>query len=210
MLTIHTLPGAPLETNCYLIADTAAGEALLVDAPAQVDAAVARLCAEMGVTVRLIVCTHGHWDHTMGLPALQAATGAPVAVHPRDADMLEHPSFAPFTLPFTLTPVTPDRLLEEGAIVPLGAHAFTVLHTPGHTPGCICLHEAAEQHLFSGDTLFAGTCGRIDFPGGNAEEMTRSLLRLRTLPPATTVHPGHGPATTIAQERWLFRGEFPF
>ena len=207
MLTIHTIPGAPLETNCYLVADTNAGEALLVDAPWQIAGEIARLIAELRVTVQWIVCTHGHWDHSMGLSELIAVTGAPVACHPEDAHMLEQPSFAPFNLPFTLTPVTPDRLLEEGDAVTVGGATFTVLHTPGHTLGGICLYAPEEKLLFSGDILFAGTFGRTDFPGGDPAEMLHSLQRLRELPADTTVYPGHGSSTTIGREQWLAQAE---
>ena len=205
MLTIRTLPGQPLETNCYLVADREAGAAILIDAPWQIEAEVARLARELGVAIHTIVCTHGHWDHTMGLPELIASTGAHVACHAEDAALLERPTFAPFSFPFTLSPVAPDRLLREGDIMEVGAHRLTVLHTPGHTPGCICLHDAAEQLLFSGDTLFAGACGRLDLPGGDPARMVVSLTRLRALPAETAVYPGHGPLTTIGRETWLAR-----
>ncbi len=208
MLTIRAIPGQPLETNCYLVADVAVNEALLIDAPWKIEEPVARHCAELGVAVRQIVCTHGHWDHTMGLADLIARTGAPSACHPADAAMLEHPSFAPFSFPFSLTPVTPDRLLDEGDTVALGSHRFTVLHTPGHTPGCICLYDAAAQVLFSGDVLFAGTCGRMDLPGGDSDAMVASLRRLAALAPDTAVYPGHGGDTTIGRELpWLARAD---
>lgn len=203
MLTIRSLPGAPLEVNCYLVADTAAREAIIIDAPQQVAETLGAWTEELGVQVTAIVCTHGHWDHSMGLPELLTAFAAPVACHTDDADLLEHPTFAPFSLPFQLTPVTPDRLLEEDDLIEVGTHSFTVLNTPGHTPGCICLYSEADNILFSGDTLFAGTYGRTDFPGGSVEQMVQSLTRLRALPGDTTVYPGHGPATTIARETWL-------
>ncbi|OPZ84967.1 MAG: putative polyketide biosynthesis zinc-dependent hydrolase BaeB [bacterium ADurb.Bin429] len=207
MLTIHAVPGAPLETNCYLVADENTGEAIIVDAPWQVTEEMMALADEAGVEVREIVCSHGHWDHSMGAASLSEAFGVPVAVHPLDADMLEHPSTAPFNLPLPLTPVTPARLLEEGDEVTVGTHVFTVLHTPGHTPGGICLYCAEESLLFSGDILFAGTYGRTDFPGGDPARMVHSLLRLRALPPETRVYPGHGPDTTIGRETWLARAE---
>ena len=206
MLTVRVFPGAPLETNCYLVADTEAGAAMVVDAPWQVAEEIVEAAGELGVMVREIVCTHGHWDHTMGLPEIIAATEAPVAIHAEDAHQIEEPSFAPFSFPFTLTPVTPDRLLAEGDIVEVGSHRFTVMNTPGHTPGCVCLYDAVDGLLFSGDTLFMGTCGRMDLPGGDGDEMVQSLQRLAKLPPETRVYPGHGPDTTMGAERgWLSR-----
>jgi len=203
MLTIRAIPGQPLETNCCLVADAEAGEGIVIDAPWKVEETIAGWARELGVAIRFIICTHGHWDHTMGLTELAAATGAKVACHAEDAGLLRHPTFAPFSFPFTLTPVTPDRLLEEGDTVEVGAHRFTVLHTPGHTPGSICLYAAEDRLLFSGDTLFAGACGRVDLPGGDPEAMVRSLQRLRALPPDTIVYSGHGPHTTLGNERWL-------
>ncbi|HEY3378562.1 MAG TPA: MBL fold metallo-hydrolase [Armatimonadota bacterium] len=203
MLTLYAVPGAPLEVNCYLVADVEAGDALLIDAPLQVAEIMCAQAEELGVTIRQIVCTHGHWDHTMGLGELIAATGATVACHALDQDMLEHPSTAPFNLPFTLTPVTPDNLLEDDDVVEVGNHHLTVLHTPGHTPGCICLYDAEDGILFSGDTLFAGTHGRVDFPGSDPAQMVCSLQRLRALPADTRFYPGHGPESTIGRESWL-------
>lgn len=204
MLTIRTIPGAPLETNCYLIADTLAGDGLIIDAPKQVAEPLLAFTTTLGITVQGIICTHGHWDHSMGLPELLAVFPVPVACHAMDAHLLEHPTFEPFSFSIPLTPVTPNRLLAEGDEIAVGAARFTILHTPGHTPGGICLYCAEEQLLFSGDTLFQGTYGRIDFPGGDMEAMITSLQRLRALPAATRVFPGHGPETTIGQERgWL-------
>ncbi len=208
MLTIRVVPGAPLETNCYLVADSESGEAIIIDAPKQVAEELQQFAEELHVNVREIICTHGHWDHTMGLPELLATFSATVACHANEVDALEHPTFAPFSFPFALTPITPDRLLAAGDVVKIGRHRFTVLHTPGHTPGCICLYAAEDDTLFSGDTLFVGTFGRLDFPGGDAEQMLSSLQRLRALPSVTRVYPGHGANTTIGQEAgWLARVE---
>ena len=204
MLTIHCVPGAPLETNCYLVADIEAGVAIIVDAPWQVVEIMHSLAAQWNVRVLAIVCTHGHWDHTMGLAELRARFNTTVAAHRGDAGMLEHPSFEPFSFPFTLTPVTPDRLLDDGDGIEVGGHTLSVLNTPGHTPGCICLYDAEAKVLMSGDTLFAGSYGRLDLPGGDCEKMVQSLSRLRELPPDTTVYPGHGASTTISREfHWL-------
>lgn len=204
MLTIRTLPGAPLETNCFFVADCAAGEAIIIDAPKQVADELQQFAEELQVTVKAIICTHGHWDHTMGLPELLAKFPVPVMVHKKDAEMLEKPSFAPFSFPFTLTPLTPDKLLQEGDVIEVGTHQLAVWNCPGHTPGCIALYDIDEGVLFSGDILFAGTCGRIDFPGGDARDMAASLLRLADLPAEVKVYPGHGEATTIGRELpWL-------
>lgn len=206
MLAIHAIPGAPFEANCYLVGDTDAGEAILVDAPSQITDELRALAEALGVTVRAIVCTHGHFDHTMGLAELSEAFGAPVAVGAEDAEMLEHPSFGPFRLPFLPRPVTPDRRLTEGDTVSVGAHTFTVLHTPGHTPGGLCLHSAADGLLFTGDTLFASSVGRTDLPGGDTEALVGSVRRLLCdLPPETRVFPGHGRDTTIGREQGVLR-----
>lgn len=205
MLAIHAIPGAPFEANCYVVGDTDAGEAILVDAPSRIVDEVQALCEALGVTVREIVCTHGHFDHTMGLAALAEATGAPTAVGAEDADDLMHPNFGPFRLPFLPTPVTPDRLLRDGDTVPVGTHTFTVLHGPGHTPGGLCLYSAADGLLFSGDTLFAQGIGRTDLPGGDLETLIHTLQRLRDLPAETRVFPGHGGDTTIAREMGFLR-----
>jgi glyoxylase-like metal-dependent hydrolase (beta-lactamase superfamily II) len=190
------------------VADSEAGEAIIIDAPKQVATEMTRFAEELKVHVREIICTHGHWDHTMGLSELIDATGATVACHSLDADMLLHPSFEPFSFSFALTPVTPDRLLGEDDVICVGSHRLLVMHTPGHTPGSICLYSSEDEALFSGDTLFAGTYGRVDFPGGDPALMQRSLRRLGELSANSQVYPGHGEETTIAQEQgWLRRVE---
>ena len=207
MLTIQTFIAPPLETNCYLVADCEAGEALLIDAPWQIAARVQEAADARWVAIGQIICTHGHWDHMMGHEELIDATGARIGCHAMDAFMLEHPSFAPFTFPFTVKPVKPDFLLHDGDTVALGNHLLTVMHTPGHTPGGICLYAEADGVVFTGDTLFAGSYGRLDLPGGDPEQMVQSLLRLSQLPAATRVMPGHGPETTIGHEKWLAYAE---
>ena len=117
------------------VGDTHGGEAILIDAPWQIVDVVTRLMAELGVRVSLIACTHGHWDHTMGVHELLAATHAEVACHPLDAELLEHPSFAPFNFPFELHPVAIERFLEEGDHLAIGEHRLQVLHTPGTRRG---------------------------------------------------------------------------
>ena len=136
--------------------------------------------------------------------ALVRQTGAPLLIHTTDAPMIEtsQPQTFGFDLPWE--PSQPTALLEEGSAVTLGDLTFTVLHTPGHTPGGICLLADEHDVLISGDTLFAGTYGRVDLPGAEPDLMIESLHRLATLSPTLTVHPGHGRSTTIAAERdWI-------
>ena len=147
--------------------------------------------------------THGHFDHLGAATALLEATGAPLLVHSWDAAAVTS-SAANGGMVFGFDSVAPpaDRVLEDGDVVEAGALRLEVMHTPGHTPGSICLFADVPggPHLFSGDTLFAGSVGRTDFPGGDARAMRASIGRLALLPPATLVHPGHGPDTMISRE----------
>ena len=147
--------------------------------------------------------THAHFDHLGAATAVLDATGAPLLIHELDAPRItsaaaEGTGAAVFGYSYT-APV-PDRTLTDGDIIESGEISLEVMHTPGHTKGGICL--LGEGHLFSGDTLFAGSVGRTDFPGGDTGELQRSIgTRLATLPDETVVHPGHGPETTIGRER---------
>src|SRR6476469_5719839 len=165
-MRIEVFVGGPVDTNAYVVGDAASGEALVVDAPYECTGLVTAWAATQGLTIRQIVDTHGHWDHIADNAALVAATGASLAVHAEDAVRLAQPESRYFKLPFTIPPSTPTRLLAADDIVTLGPYRFTVLHTPGHTPGSICLYEEAEGILFSGDTLFHMGMGRTDLPGG--------------------------------------------
>ncbi|HEY8438697.1 MAG TPA: MBL fold metallo-hydrolase [Candidatus Limnocylindrales bacterium] len=192
----------PLSTNVHVLADDRSREAIAIDTaipslPWITDELTAR-----GWTLRLIVSTHGHWDHTGDNARVSAATGGEIAVHGLDRDALVHPE--PLWAPFDIPPSVPAVELVEGGEIRFGEIRLRVLHTPGHTPGSVSLQSAEDGLLFSGDTLFAGGWGRTDLPGGSAEAIVESLVRLSELEPQTAVLPGHGPSTTIGRERpWL-------
>lgn len=192
----------PIATNVHVLADERSREAIAIDTATPSLAWLADELAARDWTVKLIVSTHGHWDHIGDNAAVAAHTGADIAVHALDRDRLEHPQ--PLFAPFEIPPSVPAVELAEGGIVRFGELRLTVLHTPGHTEGSVCLLAADEGLLFSGDTLFAGGWGRVDLPGGEPAAMVESLVRLATLEDRTAVLPGHGPETTIARERpWL-------
>ena len=157
--------------------------------------------------------THGHWDHVGDNAAVAAHTGAEIAVHAADRHHLTEPQ--PLFAPFEIVPSVPAVELAEGGEIRFGEIRLRVIHTPGHTEGSVCLLAADDGLLFSGDTLFAGGWGRVDLPGGSADEMAASIARLTDLEDALRVHPGHGAATTIGRERaWMElvrrEGRLPF
>jgi glyoxylase-like metal-dependent hydrolase (beta-lactamase superfamily II) len=194
----------PLQTNVHIVADERTGEVIAIDTAIPSLAWIADELAARDWTLKLIVSTHGHWDHTGDNAAVAEATGADIAVHALDRDALVHPE--PLWAPFEIPPSVPAVDLAEGGEIRLGSIRLRVLHTPGHTPGSVCLAAADDGLLFSGDTLFAGGWGRVDLPGGSAEAIVDSLARLADLEPHTAVLPGHGGTTTIGRERpWLER-----
>ena len=205
-IEVRTFVGGPIETNAYLIGDDETGEALVVDAPHGVTADVTAAATAAGWRIGQIVITHAHWDHIADAAALREATGAPLAAHPLAVDRLAAPASAFGELPFTIPPVRPDRLLEDGDTVSLGAHAFRVLHLPGHDPAHIVLFAEPERLFFGGDVVFPSGHGRTDVPGADQATMNRSLALLVDLPPDTVVYPGHGQTTTLgAEAAWLGR-----
>jgi len=195
-----------LRAIAYLVADEAAGEAIVVDAPYGVTAEIAAFLQAQGWRLCSVVNTHGHFDHIADNAALVAATGAELACHRNEIARLTMPETLGFPLPFSLQPSQPTRPLQEGDVLAAGSLRLTVLHTPGHTPGSICLYAADAGLLFTGDTLFAGTYGRTDLPGGDEATMFATLTRLSSLPAETKFFPGHGEDSTIgAEQPWLER-----
>jgi hydroxyacylglutathione hydrolase len=192
----------PVATNVQILADPITREAIAIDTAIPSLAWITGELAERGWTLKLIVSTHGHWDHIGDNAALAAQTGAPIAVHQLDRERLVHPQ--PVMAPFEIPPSVPAVELAEGGTIRFGSLRLDVLHTPGHTEGSVCLLAPDEGLLFSGDTLFAGGWGRVDLAGGSAEQMAESIARLGRLEPGTRVQPGHGGSTTIEREAaWI-------
>ncbi len=208
------LPVGWLACNCSIVGDPGTGEALVIDPGDEVER-VLGLLARHELKVRAIVSTHAHIDHVGGLARMAQATGAPVMMHENDLALYRRLAAQAEWLGMPVPDVTEvDRFLREGDTVDWGGFRARVFHTPGHSQGSICLYlptgeRAAKAddglekpRLFAGDTLFAGSIGRTDLWGGSFEEIIRSIhTRLLVLPDETLVFPGHGPATTIGEER---------
>lgn len=201
-MILRTFPVGPLQCNCTILGDEASGEAMIVDPGDNIPQILAFL-AQHKLTLKQIVVTHGHIDHVGGAALLKKATGAPVLLNQNDLPQLKMMDVQAGWLGVpTPEVVAPDASAEEGMVLGVAGHSAQVLYTPGHTQGSICLHFAPENLLLAGDTLFAGSIGRTDLPGGDGKQILRSLHdRLMTLPDVTRVIPGHGPETSIGEER---------
>ncbi len=229
-LAIRRVVVGPLATNCWIVRDAGSRAAVLID-PGDEPARI--LAAVDGLKLTAIVLTHAHWDHVLGLPEVAESLGVPILAHGDDAPVWPHEldhlarhghwdagtaTAELLASGHTLRPPSgqrlwngvPDRLVQHGDLIPFGAHALRVLHTPGHTPGGISLLVAG--HLFSGDTLFPGGPGLTGWPLSAFATIINSIRsRLFTLPDATAVHAGHGADTTVGAERpalpeWVRRG----
>jgi hydroxyacylglutathione hydrolase len=201
-MILEIFPVGPLRCNCTLLGDETTHEALVIDPGDNIPDILARL-KKHGLTLRQIIVTHAHIDHVGGAVLLRKATGAPVLLNKKDIALLEMMDVQAGWLGVPTPAVAPpDASAEDGMKVGLATLSAEVLHTPGHTPGSICLHFADENLLLAGDTLFAGSIGRTDLPGGDGRQILHSLRnRLLVLPDATRVIPGHGAETTIGVER---------
>jgi hydroxyacylglutathione hydrolase len=198
----ETFPVGVLRCNCTILGDELTGEAIVVDPGENIPEILRRLAAHK-LTVKQIIVTHAHIDHVGGALALKRITGAPVLLNQNDLPLLammdmqagwigsEPPEVAP-----------PDASAEDGLRIGLTNLPGEVIHTPGHTEGSICLYFAPQHLLIAGDTLFAGSIGRTDLPGGDSRKIIRSIhSRLLPMPDEVAVVPGHGPMTTIGEER---------
>ena len=188
-MKVYALPLGDYQTNCYIVHADDSKSCLIID-PGYQSEDILDVCQEKGLTIAAIALTHGHFDHVGAVKELAAETGCEVYLHEDDLTM--PPMMTAGKLYYTHT-------YTEGDVLNIAGLTVSVLHTPGHTPGSVCL--AIENHLFSGDTLFAGSCGRTDLPGGSWKTIQDSLHRLAALEGNYWVHPGHGESTTLAQEK---------
>ena len=201
-MILKTLVVGPFASNCYIVGSESSKQGIIIDPGAEAKL-ILRTVNDLGLTIHLILITHAHIDHIGALAPVKEGTGAKFAIHEAEAAaglgmfsrMLSSMSGGSFS-----QPPKPDRLLKDGDNIDIDDLSFTVLHTPGHSPGGISLY--GHGIIFSGDTLFNHGIGRTDFPGCSYEQIVDSIQnKLMTLPDETIVYPGHGPATTIGEEK---------
>lgn len=199
-LIIKRLVVGSLSANCYIVGNADTREGMVID-PGGNPEVILKAITDSNFDIQTIVLTHGHSDHIAALYDIQDRTGADVVIHIEDADFLEgRGSFSSMFGISYKTPEPPDRLLREGDIIEMGSTRFTVVHTPGHTPGSICL--LTENRVFTGDTLFYRGIGTTLMPGSSRQQLIESIqTRLMVLPDDFKIHPGHGRETTIGAER---------
>lgn len=199
-LQVTVMEVGPLSENAYIVAHPATGEAAVVDPGEDAGEILGRLAAQ-GLSLKKILLTHGHFDHVGGVRLLKERTGATVYIHPDEVErMLGAPLQAAMFGLDVSGPPAPDVLIGEGDVVSLGDQEFRVLHTPGHTPGHVTF--VCGRLAFVGDLIFAGSIGRTDLPGGSHVALLRSVrTKIFTMPDDTALLPGHGPATTVGEER---------
>ena len=203
MVQFKTGASGPAVTNWFLVANEETKQAFVVDVPPDSLNDIVSTAEDLGVSITDILLTHTHWDHTVDCAALAKKFNARVSVHSQDAYRLLDPmDHTIWPLPFTIEPVVPDRFLADGQVIKPAGIALKVLHTPGHTEGGVSFVDELHKKVFAGDTLFSGSVGRTDLPGGDMEILERSIKeKLFNLDDDYQVLCGHGPTTTIGDER---------
>jgi hydroxyacylglutathione hydrolase len=201
---LRSFPSGPFDTNAYVIGCRATKQAVIIDPSADSLPLLSSYLSENHLAPTAILLTHSHWDHIADLAATVLTYNIPVYVHELDAPNVRNPGCDKLPCWLTIAPVEPNGLLAEGQVIKIGQLEWQIIHTPGHSPGSICLYCPAQKTLISGDTLFKGTYGNTSLPTANPLLMRKSLQRLASLPTETAVYPGHGPQTTISNElSWL-------
>ncbi len=203
-MILQTVVVGPLAVNCYIVGDEHAREAIVVD-PGGDAPKISDALRQHRLRITEIVNTHAHFDHCGAIDTLRRESGAPFAIHAADKTLLENAHTIANQFGLAMARVNPpERWLDEGDEIRAGDIILHVIHTPGHSPGGICLYDAHNRVLFSGDTLFQGSIGRTDFPGCSLADLLTSIkTKLLTLPGETVVYPGHGIATSIGEEGLL-------
>jgi len=202
-MIIELFPSGPLLTNAFLLGSSITKEGVIIDAPFESCERILESAQQHGLTIKMILFTHSHWDHIADAYLLKEATKAPLFIHKEDAKNLHKPGSDQVPCPFPILGVETSHYLQDQQILPLGEFSILVIHTPGHTPGGCCFYLDKQGILFSGDTLFKGCMGRLDLATGQKNRMEEALKKLATLPLNTKVYPGHGEVTTIEAESWI-------
>lgn len=197
MIQVKTLPLGAYQTNCYIVYEKNAQTCAIID-PGYEPEVILEKVRTLGLTVDAVLLTHGHFDHVGGVEAIVQTTNCKLWMAQSDYTKFKNAE-SDFYYPLHDCDFTEVYFCEDGDTVSTGGLTFTVYATPGHTSGSVCY--ICENALFSGDTLFAGSCGRTDLPGGDWTTMKQSLARLAALEKDYTVYPGHGPSTTLAAEK---------
>jgi hydroxyacylglutathione hydrolase len=203
-VNVHVLPAGPIQTNAYLLTEPSTGEAVLIDAPEGVWSQVEPILRREGCTLTALWLTHGHWDHTQGAAEVARTSGAPILAHRSDQPLIETPEvMRPLMIPGLVVEASKvDRWVEDGETVEALGEKVRVSHVPGHAPGSLMFYFPGAGAAFSGDALFRGNVGRTDLPGGDFDQLEKSIrTRIYTLPDETTVFPGHGETTTVGEEK---------
>lgn len=197
-MDVYKFPAGVYQANCYIV-DTGLGEGFVVD-PGGNCGGILKIINDKKVNVKFIILTHGHFDHVGAVKCMKEKLNIPVYMSKKDAYLVDGENLKPSSMQYGIEPFEAERFLSDGDSLQAGGKSITVYETPGHTPGGISI--VIENIVFTGDTLFSGSIGRTDFPNGSYDSIIRSIKeKLMILPDDTLVYPGHGPSTTIGEQR---------